>query len=594
MKIKHEKLKKWVDECAKLCQPDKIVWLDGSPREKKRLEDEACKTGELIRLDQKKLPGCFYHRSAPNDVARTEHLTFICTPTKDEAGPTNNWMAPAEGYKKAREFFKGSMKGRTMYVVPFSMGLVDSPFSKIGIQLTDSIYVALNMRIMTNMGEKVYKKLGTSGEFTKCLHSKADLDIKKRLILHFPRDNTIWSVGSGYGGNALLGKKCLALRVASYLGQKEGWLAEHMLVMGVEDPQGHITYIAAAFPSACGKTNLAMLVPPERFRKMGYKVWTLGDDIAWLRVDEEGVLRAVNPEAGYFGVVPGTNSKTNPNAVIAMRKNTIFTNVLLKKDKTVWWEHADEPAPEEGIDWQGHLWKPGTRDEDGKALLGAHPNSRFTAPINQNPAFSNRYYDPRGVRIDAILFGGRRSRVAPLVYEARSWQHGVYVGATMASEKTAAAMGSVGDVRRDPMAMLPFCGYNMGTYFKHWIEMGRKMVSPPKIFRVNWFRQDDKGNYLWPGFGENMRVLLWIINRCRYQVPAKAMPVGYIPYRKDFDVDGIDMPEPKWRKLFDINKTESDQELKGQKEFFDQFGSNLPEEFTAEWSDLNDRILGSP
>jgi phosphoenolpyruvate carboxykinase (GTP) len=450
------------------------------------------------------------------------------------------------------------------------------------------------MRIMTNMGEKVYKKLGTSGEFTKCLHSKADLDIKKRLILHFPRDNTIWSVGSGYGGNALLGKKCLALRVASYLGQKEGWLAEHMLVMGVEDPQGHITYIAAAFPSACGKTNLAMLVPPERFRKMGYKVWTLGDDIAWLRVDEEGVLRAVNPEAGYFGVVPGTNSKTNPNAVIAMRKNTIFTNVLLKKDKTVWWEHADEPAPEEGIDWQGHLWKPGTRDEDGKALLGAHPNSRFTAPINQNPAFSNRYYDPRGVRIDAILFGGRRSRVAPLVYEARSWQHGVYVGATMASEKTAAAMGSVGDVRRDPMAMLPFCGYNMGTYFKHWIEMGRKMVSPPKIFRVNWFRQDDKGNYLWPGFGENMRVLLWIINRCRYQVPAKAMPVGYIPYRKDFDVDGIDMPEPKWRKLFDINKTESDQELKGQKEFFDQFGSNLPEEFTAEWSDLNDRILGSP
>jgi phosphoenolpyruvate carboxykinase (GTP) len=396
MKIKHEKLKKWVDECAKLCQPDKIVWLDGSPREKKRLEDEACKTGELIRLDQKKLPGCFYHRSAPNDVARTEHLTFICTPTKDEAGPTNNWMAPAEGYKKAREFFKGSMKGRTMYVVPFSMGLVDSPFSKIGIQLTDSIYVALNMRIMTNMGEKVYKKLGTSGEFTKCLHSKADLDIKKRLILHFPRDNTIWSVGSGYGGNALLGKKCLALRVASYLGQKEGWLAEHMLVMGVEDPQGHITYIAAAFPSACGKTNLAMLVPPERFRKMGYKVWTLGDDIAWLRVDEEGVLRAVNPEAGYFGVVPGTNSKTNPNAVIAMRKNTIFTNVLLKKDKTVWWEHADEPAPEEGIDWQGHLWKPGTRDEDGKALLGAHPNSRFTAPINQNPAFSNCHVSTRG------------------------------------------------------------------------------------------------------------------------------------------------------------------------------------------------------
>jgi phosphoenolpyruvate carboxykinase (GTP) len=422
MTIKHAKLKKWVDECARLCQPEKVVWLNGSESEKRNLENEACKSGELIRLDQKKLPGCFYHRSATNDVARTEHLTYICTPTKEEAGPTNNWMAPAEAYKKARDFFKGSMKGRTMYVVPFSMGLLDSPFSKIGIQITDSIYVALNMRIMTHMGEKVYKKLGTNGEFTKCLHSKADLDINKRLILHFPQDNTIWSVGSGYGGNALLGKKCLALRVASYLGQKEGWLAEHMLIMGVEDPHGHVTYIAAAFPSACGKTNLAMLVPPERFRKMGYKVWTLGDDIAWLRIDDEGVLRAANPEAGYFGVVPGTNSQTNPNAVIAMRRNTIFTNVLLKKNKTVWWEYADEPAPEEGINWQGVLWKPGMRDEDGKAILGAHPNSRFTSPIDQNPAFSNRYYDPRGVRIDAILFGGRRARVAPLIYEARSWQ----------------------------------------------------------------------------------------------------------------------------------------------------------------------------
>lgn len=594
MRINHKKLNQWVQECAKLCQPAKIVWLDGSLREKKRLEDEACKTGELIRLNQKKLPGCFYHRSAPNDVARTEHLTFICTRKKEDAGPTNNWMSPPDAMNKAREYFRGSMKGRTMYVVPFSMGLVGSPFSKIGIQLTDSIYVALNMRIMTHMGAAVIKQLGVNGEFTKCLHSKAELDINKRLILHFPEENTIWSVNSGYGGNALLGKKCLALRIASHQGQKEGWLAEHMLIMGVEDPEGRITYIAAAFPSACGKTNLAMLVPPEQFKKAGYKVWTVGDDIAWLRIDEEGVLRAMNPEAGFFGVVPGTNAQTNPNAMATIQKNTIYTNVLLKKDGTVWWEKADGPVPEEGIDWRGQPWKPGQLDENGKPLLGAHPNSRFTAPITQCPSFSKRYYDPRGVRISAILFGGRRAHVAPLVYEARSWQHGVYVGATMASELTAAQIGKVGEVRRDPMAMLPFCGYNMTHYFKHWLEMGKKIVAPPKIFRVNWFRQDEKGNFTWPGFGENLRILQWVIDRCKYQVPAKTVPVGYIPYSHDMDLTGLNIDETKWKNLFHINRKEGEEELRQQKAFFDKLGVDVPKEFLQEWEAVHSRILAPP
>jgi phosphoenolpyruvate carboxykinase (GTP) len=440
----HMRLKAWVSEMAALCKPDHIVWIDGSEEEKKRLEDEAVATGEIIRLNAEKLPGCFYHRTAVNDVARTEHLTYICTKKKEDAGPTNNWMAPKDAYKKASAYFRASMKGRTMYVIPFSMGPVGSPFNKVGVESTDSIYVVLNMRIMTRIGQKVLDFLGTDGEFTKCLHSKADLDIDKRLILHFPEENTIWSVGSGYGGNVLLGKKCLSLRIASYLAKQEGWLAEHMLIMGIEEPNGHVEYIAAAFPSACGKTNLAMLIPPDGLKAKGYKIWTVGDDIAWMRIDTDGALWAINPEAGFFGVAPGTNSKTNPNAMAMIKKNTIFTNVLLKKDFTVWWEDGDEPAPGKGIDWQGRPWKPGLKGEGGDIIKGAHPNSRFTAPASQCPSISFRLEHHHGVPISAIVFGGRRAHIAPLVYESFSWQHGVYVGATMASERTAAQFGNQG------------------------------------------------------------------------------------------------------------------------------------------------------
>ncbi|HQP51841.1 MAG TPA: phosphoenolpyruvate carboxykinase (GTP), partial [Syntrophorhabdaceae bacterium] len=455
---KHASLKIWVIEMAELCQPDKIVWCNGSEEEKRMLEQEAISTGELVRLDQERWPDCLYHRTASNDVARTEHLTFICTSTKKMAGPTNNWMPPEEGYKRAGQIFEGSMKGRTMYVIPFSMGPVGSPFSKIGVELTDSIYVVLNMRIMTYIGETVLKKLGTHGKFTKCLHGKADLDDKRRLILHFPEDNTIWSVGSGYGGNVLLGKKCLALRIASYLAKSEGWLAEHMLIMGVEDPGGRIKYIAGAFPSACGKTNLAMLIPPEGLKHKGYRIWTVGDDIAWMRIDTDGRLWAINPESGFFGVAPGTNYKSNKNAMETIKKNTIFTNVLLTKDKDIWWEGMDGDAPPEGINWEGKPWKPGMVDKKGNPVLGAHPNSRFTAPISQCPSISNRIDHHHGVLIDAIVFGGRRASVVPLVFESFDWKHGVFIGATMASERTAAQFGRQGEVRRDPMAMLPFCG----------------------------------------------------------------------------------------------------------------------------------------
>jgi len=485
----HKELEKWVNDMEAMCQPDRIVWIDGSETEKEKLEAEAFKTGELIQLDQEKLPGCVYHRTAQNDVARTEHLTYICTRDKSAAGPTNNWMSPEDGYAKARAIFTGSMKGRTMYVIPFSMGPVGSPFSKVGIEITDSIYVVLNMRIMTRIGRPVLKALGSNGAFTRCLHGKADLNVDRRLILHFPEDNTIWSVGSGYGGNVLLGKKCLALRIASFLGKQEGWMAEHMLILGIEDPDGRIDYVAAAFPSACGKTNLAMLIPPEGLKQKGYRIWTVGDDIAWMRIDTDGRLWAVNPESGFFGVVPGTNSKSNRNAMLTVQKNTIFTNVLLKKDKTVWWEGHDDPVPAEGgVNWQGIEWKPGMKDEKGAPVMAAHPNSRFTAPISQCPSASRRLDHHHGVLISAIIFGGRRARVAPLVYQSFDWQHGVYVGATMASERTAAQVGKIGEVRRDPMAMLPFCGYNMGDYFAHWLEMGKKMEDAPKVFHVNWFR----------------------------------------------------------------------------------------------------------
>jgi phosphoenolpyruvate carboxykinase (GTP) len=586
-----KEIKSWVDECAKMCQPDKVVWIDGSLAEKELLENEAVSGGELIRLNEKKLPGCFYHRTAINDVARTEDLTFICTSKKEDAGPTNNWMPPAQGYKKAADIFNGAMKGRTMYVIPFSMGPVGSPFSKIGIEITDSIYVVLNMRIMTRIGNPVLEQLEKEGAgLTRCLHSKADLDIKKRLILHFPEDNTIWSVGSGYGGNVLLGKKCLALRIASYLARQEGWMAEHMLIMGIEEPNGHIGYIAAAFPSACGKTNLTMLVAPEGLKKKGYKIWTVGDDIAWMRIDTDGQLWAINPEAGFFGVAPGTNSKTNPNAVATVQKNTIFTNTLLKPDLTVWWEDGDPPIPKEGTDWQGRPWRPDLKDKDGNIIKGAHPNSRFTAPISQCPTASFRLEHHHGVPISAIVFGGRRQHLAPLVYQAFNWQHGVYVGATMASERTAAQFGKIGEVRRDPMAMLPFCGYNMADYFGHWFGMGKKMAKPPKIFHVNWFRADEKGKFLWPGYGENLRVLEWILSRCRDEVAAKETAIGYVPEPEDIDKTGLNVTKAAMDKLLAIDKNEWKDELNGHKEFFLKFGERLPAEIWQEYEALTHRL----
>jgi phosphoenolpyruvate carboxykinase (GTP) len=588
---KHKALNKWVKECAELCKPDRVVWIDGSEEEKLRLEKEAFKSGELLKLNQKKLPGCSYHRTAQNDVARTEHLTYICTGNKRDAGPTNNWLSPEEGYKKAGEIFRGSMKGRTMYVIPFSMGPVGSEFSKIGVELTDSIYVVLNMRIMTRMGKAVLQQLEkTQGDFTRCLHSKADLNVDRRLILHFPEDNTIWSVGSGYGGNVLLGKKCLSLRIGSYLGETEGWMAEHMLIMGIEDPTGTVSYIAAAFPSACGKTNLAMLLPPEGLKRKGYRIWTVGDDIAWMRIDTDGKLWAVNPENGLFGVAPGTNTKTNPNIMAAIKKDTIYTNVLLKKDKTVWWEGGDPPVPADGVNWQGKEWKPGMVDENRQPKLAAHPNARFTVPIQNVPSISNRLEHHHGVPISAIVFGGRRARLAPLVYEAFNWQHGVFVGATMASERTAAQFGAQGEVRRDPMAMLPFCGYNMGDYFAHWLEMGKKMVAPPKIFNVNWFRKDEEGKFLWPGFGENLRVLEWIISRCKNEVEAVKTPIGYLPHENDIDLTGLRIPRDNMNKLLAISKADWKEEAAGVAEFFKTFGKDLPKEMAAELKALQRRL----
>lgn len=590
MKIRHKKLKNWVSDMARFCKPDKIVWITGSEKEKKRLEAEAFKTGELIRLNQKRLPGCVYHRTARNDVARTEKLTYICTRKQSDAGPTNNWMPPGKAYSETRKAFKNSMKGRTMYVIPFSMGPIGSPFSKIGVELSDSIYVVLNMRIMTRIGDEVLRQLGSDGEFTKCLHSKAQLDINKRRIMHFPEDNAIWSVNSGYGGNVLLGKKCLALRIASFLARKEGWMAEHMLILGVEWPNGRIQYIAAAFPSACGKTNLAMLVPPEGLKRKGYRIWTVGDDIAWMRIDSDGSVWAINPESGFFGVAPGTNSKTNPNAMVTMSKNTIFTNVLFKPDKTIWWEGGDEPPPPKGIDWKGDPWRPGMVDECGKPLPGAHPNSRFTAPAKQCPSISYRLDQHHGVPISAIVFGGRRAHLAPLVYEAFDWQRGVFVGATMASERTAAQYGKLGEVRRDPMAMLPFCGYNMADYFKHWLAMGKKMNKPAKIFHVNWFRVDEDGKLLWPGYGENLRVVEWILARCNDEVSAMRTPIGYVPRPQDIDLTGLRLSEATLDKLLYVDREEWLKEAKDIEQFFKIFGRKLPRELNSELIALKRRL----
>ena len=587
--IKHAKLKAWVDEVAQICTPDAVVWVDGSEAEKKRLEKRGVARGQLIPLDAEKYPGSFYSRSNPNDVARTENLTFICTKDKEAVGPTNNWMSPEEGYRKAREILKGSMVGHTLYVIPFSMGPVGSPFSKIGVELTDSIYVVLNMRIMTRIGQAVLDELGTDGEFVKCLHSKADLDVNKRMILHFPEDNTIWSVGSAYGGNALLGKKCFALRIASWQARKEGWLAEHMLILGVER-NGKTEYVVAAFPSACGKTNLAMIIPPEGLKGKGFKIWTVGDDIAWLRVGLDGRLWACNPEAGFFGVAPGTNSKTNPNAIKTMAKDTIFTNVLLGDDLSVWWEDGEGAPPASGTNWEGKPWKPDFKDKNGKPLLGAHPNSRFTTPAGQCPTISPKWEDPKGVPISAIVFGGRRERLAPLVFESLDWDHGVYLGATVASERTAAAEGSVGEIRRDPMAMLPFCGYNMGEYFGHWIEMGKKIPHPPKIFHVNWFRKDAKGKFLWPGYGENLRVLEWILARAAGTGKADKTAIGYLPTAEALDLTGLNLPDGALDQLLSVKPEEWSAELGGVKTFFDKFGDKLPKALWDQFNALKDRL----
>ena len=592
MNIIHQEALAWVQEMANLCQPDEICWIDGSEEEKKRLEKDALATGELTKLNQTQWPGCVYHRTNPNDVARTEELTFICTALKEDAGPNNNWMSPLTAYRKATELFKGSMKGRTLYVILFSMGPVGSPFSKIGIEITDSIYVVLNMCIMTIVGEEVINQLGTAGIFTKCLHSKADLNPKRRLVLHFPEDNTIWSVGSGYGGNVLLGKKCLALRLASHMAHEEGWLAEHMLIMGIEEPNGRIQYLTGAFPSACGKTNLAMLVPPDGLRQKGYRIWTVGDDIAWMRIDTDGGLWAINPESGFFGVIPGTNLKTNPNAMATIRRNTIFTNVVLGENGDVWWEGSDDEPPQLARDWMGRPWKPGLKDDKNSPVLGAHPNSRFTAPISQCPTSSFRRQHHHGVPVSAIIFGGRRARLAPLVYESFNWQHGVFMGAAMASERTAAQYGTIGEVRQDPMAMLPFCGYNMADYFEHWLRTGLRMKRKiqPRIFNVNWFRTDENGNFLWPGYGENLRVLEWILARCRGEVDAVQTAIGYIPRPEDLDLTGLDLPPDNLEKLLRVNHEDWLEEANRIENFFKQFEDRLPTEIWAQLEGLRRRL----
>jgi phosphoenolpyruvate carboxykinase (GTP) len=574
-------LEMWVEESARLTKPERIVYCDGSEAENRRILDEMLRGSDSVPLNEKTYPNCYLHRSSPNDVARTEHLTFICAPEKDDVGPTNNWMDPEAAKFKIGSLLDGAMRGRTMYVVPYIMGPVNSPISKAGVEITDSPYVVANMRIMARMGKVATDRIGNTRDFVPGLHSLGDLDPTRRYIAHFTEEKLIWSVGSGYGGNALLGKKCFALRIASVMAREQGWMAEHMLILGLESPDGKVTYMGAAFPSACGKTNLAMMV--SALESQGYRVWTVGDDIAWMKIGDDGYLHAINPEAGFFGVAPGTGMKTNRNVMGALRQNTIFTNVAITPDREPWWEGIGGPPPSGMINWKNELW-------DTSKGPAAHPNARYTVPAHQSPSISPQWEAPEGVPISAFIFGGRRARVAPLVYESFDWQHGVFVGATMASETTAAATGNVGIVRRDPMAMLPFCGYNMADYFGHWLEMGKKIPKPPKIFHVNWFRKGADGKFLWPGFGENVRVLKWILERVEGRGGAEETPIGFVPSRNALTLDGLNLSSETIDELLEVDPEDWEQELVDSKEFLQKFGSRLPREIREEHDKLSGRL----
>jgi phosphoenolpyruvate carboxykinase (GTP) len=576
-------LESWVDEAAKLTKPERVVYCDGSEAEYQRMIGEMLRSGDTYALNEKSYPNCYLHRSSPNDVARTEHLTYICSPEKEDAGPTNNWMDPGAAKHKVGALLDGAMRGRTMYVVPYVMGPVSSPISKVGVEATDSPYVVASMRIMSRMGKVAMERLGASREFVPGLHSLGDLDPMRRYIVHFPQEKLIWSVGSGYGGNALLGKKCFALRIASVMAREQGWMAEHMLILGLESPGGKVTYMAAAFPSACGKTNLAMMV--SALEGQGYRVWTVGDDISWMKIGEDGYLRAINPEAGFFGVAPGTGMKTNQNVMGALHKNTLFTNVAMTSEREPWWEGIGSEAPAGLINWKGEAWDP----SKGAA---AHPNARYTVPAKQSPSISPKWEAPEGVPISAFIFGGRRARVAPLVYESFDWQHGVFVGATMASETTAAATGDVGITRRDPMAMLPFCGYNMADYFGHWLEIGKKIPKPPKIFHVNWFRKGADGKFLWPGYGENVRVLKWILERVEGRGIAQETPIGYVPTKNGLTLDGMKISAEAVNELLRVNPEDWENEMDDSKQFFGKFGERLPRQIREEHEKLARRFQG--
>ena len=574
-------LETWVDQAAKLTKPARVVYCDGSEAEYQRMIAEMLRSGNSLTLNEKTFPNCHLHRSSPNDVARTEHLTYICSPEKEEAGPTNNWMDPGEAKDKVGALLDGAMRGRTMYVVPYVMGPASSPISKVGVEVTDSPYVVASMKIMSRMGKVAMERLGASPEFVPGLHSLGDLDPLRRYIVHFPQEKLIWSVGSGYGGNALLGKKCFALRIASAMAREEGWMAEHMLILGLESPGGKVTYMGAAFPSACGKTNLAMMV--SALEEQGYRVWTVGDDIAWMKIGQDGHLHAINPEAGFFGVAPGTGMKTNQNVMEALHKNTLFTNVAMTSEWEPWWEGIGSDAPSGLINWMGEAWDP----SKGPA---AHPNARYTVPARQSPSISPQWEAPEGVPISAFIFGGRRARVAPLVYESFDWQHGVFVGATMASETTAAATGDVGVTRRDPMAMLPFCGYNMADYFAHWLQMGKKIPKPPKIFHVNWFRKGADGRFLWPGYGENVRVLKWILERVEGRGAAQETPIGYVPAKNGLTLDGIKVSDEALNELLRVNPEEWEAEMEDSKQFLSKFGKRLPRQISEEHDKLARRF----